>query len=637
MRRSQHRRRSSDGLRGATVNARRGDDDRIHGEGGPDGADGRGRGLSRSDASEAAAVAFVSTIATRDAGAAFAALLRLASREAGITLPEWSIAAGFPRDADDDRLRRAIVAAEDAGLRLVDGKGLFTRRHVRDASDETPSHPVPVETSESFLALLSEPEALAADPSAARLDPRTTAWIPLLVAATRAGRRDDVGLHVALRVGRGGERAVLDLASHLAGAGADVLVPTSRRDLAWTIVQAELHAGRGPLVVVMAQARLLEDPDSSDRDWDAPTSTPEALRLCSGAAALLPALAATRNVYVWPTPATGNLPPEAIEVIGAEIGPVSLDRGWVGSALAERLPGLGPGGTSALTRRHPDPRSAGATLAAIRAAVASGCDVAAACALVLGAAPSEDDAPGPPPDFDEALLACRPEAIALLRIGAEALARGGRVLAFGPPGGGKSSYALALAARLGSGAAGTPGRPAISMSPARILARGWGSTERLLHDLWSRAEQEGATLVADEFGTLCPARDGGTGGNSYLVRSLTDEMLRAMDAHPGVPLIATVNDPASIDPSGIRRFTFVLSFGDALSPAQERLAWRRLLRMDPPAAWRPIGAAVADFPVAASRCRALGRGDPASHAEALRDAKVNRTARLGTPPGTPLH
>ena len=82
-----------------------------------------------------------------------------------------------------------------------------------------------------------------------------------------------------------------------------------------------------------------------------------------------------------------------------------------------------------------------------------------------------------------------------------------------------------------------------------------------------------------------------------------------LDAHPEVPLVATVNDEDACDRAILRRFTMVVSVGDRLSPAQERLAWESVLRTEPPEGWQPVGAAVGDFAAALARCRLLGRDD----------------------------
>lgn len=577
-------------------------------------------------AAAASAIAFVAALATEDAGRVFGALLRIAETSETVDVDRATLAseAGILDAGGLERLERALLALRRVDLKLVETQTL--------PIDAEPSR---VAMSAEFLDCLARPPVVHASGQAARLDPRAMAWIPVLVAATSKCTVEK-GLHVAVRTADGydADRLLVDLAERVAEAGATTWAPVCGAGCAWQIVRAELHTATRPRVVAMRNARLFEEPASGREpcDWDAPAAASEALCTRAEAELLFPAFASLRNVYLWPVPA-GVLPPDVAEVIGAGIGPVSIDAEWATSALVARLPSIGEGGGArTILRARPDPRRADAVLTAVRAAIAAGMPPARACVFVTGSGPSGEDAPASPTDFDPRLLVCRPEAVALLHAADERTGRGGRVLAWGPPGGGKTSYALALAERIGGG-----GRAAISLSPGRILVRAWGATERLLRDAWARAEREGAVIVADEFGSLCGVREASSSGNAYLVRSLTDEMLRAMDAHPDVALIACVNDRASVEPAALRRFTFAFHFGDRLSTDQERLAWRRLLHMDPPAGWKPIGAAVADFPVAAAQCRALGLVAADAHAEALRDALAKRTCTAWRAIRSPLH
>lgn len=94
-----------------------------------------------------------------------------------------------------------------------------------------------------------------------------------------------------------------------------------------------------------------------------------------------------------------------------------------------------------------------------------------------------------------------------------------------------------------------------------------------------------------------------------------------------MPLLATTNDVAAIDPAVRRRFAFVLTFSDAKSAPKERLAWSVLFGREPTAGWRACGAAVAEVVLARRRCRMLGRDDSASLAAAVATARAERTGR----------
>ncbi len=350
-------------------------------------------------------------------------------------------------------------------------------------------------------------------------------------------------------------------------------------------------------------------------------------------------LPGVRATYVWQAPATGALPRAYDGLIGGCVGPAGFDRAWSEGVVAAVLPGLDKIGMAALLAQVRDPRDALAMAGMARAAASgTGSDLRAASAFVArsfgarkgGLGPAQ----APPPAFDPRLLVSDHD-VALLLLSAPALAQhGGRILFWGPPGGGKSTFAQALAR-------GMPGCPALSVTPADVLAYRWGAMERRLGDVWARAASEGAVLVVDELDSLCGAREGGSGNNAYLVRCLTDEWLRHLDQHPSVPVLATVNDLAAIDNAIRRRFAFVIHVGDELSADQERLAWSSLLAREPPAGWTPCGAAVADIALARSRCRMLGQTDAADLADAVLRAREARLgpigARLRSPKSGSVH
>ncbi len=156
--------------------------------------------------------------------------------------------------------------------------------------------------------------------------------------------------------------------------------------------------------------------------------------------------------------------------------------------------------------------------------------------------------------------------------------------------------------------------------------RPYGGTERILAELWRRAAIARSPLLIDELDAMCGVRDpsDSSGGNAYLVRMMTDEWIRNLDANPQVPVLATVNDLA-VDPAVLRRFTSM--------PPRRRgpLAWPGASRLElacsawiPPAGWKPCGGAPSDFDAARRRCRMLGLEDAASLAASIERAREAR-------------
>ena len=132
-------------------------------------------------------------------------------------------------------------------------------------------------------------------------------------------------------------------------------------------------------------------------------------------------------------------------------------------------------------------------------------------------------------------------------------------------------------------------------------------------------------MLVDELDTFCGVRENGTsGGNAYLVRSLTNEWLRVLDGHPDVPVVATCNDAAAVDPAVLRRFPFVVVVAADLPPDVERLAWTSIIGVEPPDGWRPVGASVSDVALAAARCAMTGEADAAAFAAAIVGIRATR-------------
>ncbi len=451
-------------------------------------------------------------------------------------------------------------------------------------------------------------------------------WIAAMAAARAAG----AGLHLGLRCRGDGARERRDLAALLCEAGVDVVaVEGFGRALAAELLRVELHAGSRPVVVVVAEERLVEggageEPDHPD------ASRGSASEASSFALSALPWLKAMRAVCVWCLPHDAVPPPALDGLIAGCLGPIRPEASWATSRLASAIGhGVGVAGVAALAGCLEDPRDAGARATAARLLHAAGMGIDEACGAVARSLVPTRFRAARAPDVDLELFSADGEVALLCARAREVALAGGRVLFHGPPGGGKSSLAAHLAARMeASGAAG----PAVVVDAASILVRPYGGTERLLAQLWRRAEIARSPIVVDEFDAMCGVRDpsGGSSGNAYLVRVLTDEWLRRFDAHPGVPVLATVNDPKAVDPAALRRFTSHHFVGGDLPPRLERRAWTTILGMDPPPRWTPCGASPSDFASAKARCRMLGLEDADSLAAAV--AKACDARRGPRPP-----
>ena len=613
---------------------------------------------------EAVLRAAVSEDAARLAKAALG-LREKAGEDRRIDRHELSRAAGFGDDpmAAMERLfaaERATIALLGHGTLDWQGKSPPSRARSggRDRlwfnapDDDDDKEDATVAVSEEMVRL-AEPQPWASAGFERRAAPTVDAvtgdWVAAIADASKAGS----ALHLALRCRNPGTRETEDFCNLLADAGLPVLriEATADEKLASALVTAELHAPRGTVVVVGGGVLVADAVD--DDAFEAPVDDDRRERLEPTAFACTATswLSRLRAVHVWRMPHRGD-PGTAFDgFLGGCVGPIGYDRTWVRGVVHDALEGVGEAGVAALTARVGDPRDAEAMaraaghLAAAKARGGGDPDLDAACAAVAGSF-SERSAPAAPmiepPGFDPRLLACDPDALALLDRAGAAAANGARVLAWGPPGGGKSTFAQALAVRMAN--ASSPKREVILVTPAGILAKALGATERIMESMWARAANAagGAVLLVDELDAMCGVRNpgGGSSGNAYLVRVLTDQWLRCLDLHPDVPIVATVNDLAAVD-AAIRRRFFDLGFGGELSPEAERLAWEVILLKKPPPGWAPCGAAIADIAMSARKCRVLAIEEASGFAKAIEQAREARTGlayrHVNPKAKTPLH
>lgn len=450
-------------------------------------------------------------------------------------------------------------------------------------------------------------------------DEVTASWISILARCPGSGR----GHHLALRCLNRSPREMADVACLAAAASIKVgFIDDSSSTPELSVLRAELHAGAQAALVVI-DVELVSDAGAEDEEdpWDRPAVQTAAPRRSAADERRFEILRGVRNTYLWRAKADLVVDAGLAAFLGGVFGPFAATRQWRDVELSCLAPGIGPVGAAALVARVADPRDAG-PLAAMASVAASALeiDIDEAAVFVAGSlSVRRPQAPMTPAGFDARLVVCDEEGQLLLARASELARHGARVLFWGPPGGGKSTFAQALAAAMGRGAQTVTG--------ASILARHWGVTERIIADLWSRAADDGSSLIIDELDSLCGVRDpGASSGNAYLIRTLTNEFLRVFDTYASVPVIATANHLEAIDAAVRRRFTFVVNVRGELTPEAEELAWRLMFDVEPPTGWAPIGANVSDFANAARRCRMLGLLDSSALAAAL---ERSRDARLG--------
>ena len=358
-----------------------------------------------------AATALVSRAASEDAGALFRTIVELRRDRPDDVLHETHLAtflAGFgPEDHEaEEQVRGADRAfAEAFGTRLV------LEEHLSGGSGRRCFF-----LAAELAAIVDGVAASASGPfDEVVLDAVTKTWVAIVAGAVRSGR----GHHLALRSEGPGDRALADFSVGLAQADVDVLAIAGFERPALALLRCELHGGPRASAVVADCDVLAADPDGGydpDECWEAAAeaATDERpLRMRASTRALLPALAGTRNTYVWRVPLEGSLPRDFAAIVGGRIGPVALDASWSLTSLLEASPGLGSAGVRRLLLAAGDPRDARALVAMAEvAATIPGLEAPEdACRFVaasLRPSRTTNDEPGnvPAVPFDERLIAC---------------------------------------------------------------------------------------------------------------------------------------------------------------------------------------------------------------------------------------
>ncbi len=149
------------------------------------------------------------------------------------------------------------------------------------------------------------------------------------------------------------------------------------------------------------------------------------------------------------------------------------------------------------------------------------------------------------------------------------------ILLFGPPGTGKTTFAKAIASRLGW--------PFVEIFPSRLGADSAGGLAAALRDVFAKiGDLERVLLFIDEVEEIAPARAGATLSPIYAVTNELLKLLPVFRERDLRLLVCATNWVRSLDPAFLRpgRFDYVLPIGLPDTAAREAL-WHRFI---PPAA-----------------------------------------------------
>ena len=144
------------------------------------------------------------------------------------------------------------------------------------------------------------------------------------------------------------------------------------------------------------------------------------------------------------------------------------------------------------------------------------------------------------------------------------------VILFGPPGTGKTSFAKAIASRLGW--------PFVELFPSRLAATGTGGLAASLREAFAElAELDELVLFIDEVEEIATTRTGA----STAELGVTNELLKLIPAfrqHDSRLLVCATNAVHSLDSAFLRpgRFDYVIPVGPPDQPARHAV-WRRYL------------------------------------------------------------
>ena len=192
---------------------------------------------------------------------------------------------------------------------------------------------------------------------------------------------------------------------------------------------------------------------------------------------------------------------------------------------------------------------------------------------------------------------------------------------YGPPGSGKSEFALHLARELGL-------KP-LKKRGSDLISKWVGESEQNIARAFEQAVAEQAVLIFDEADALLADR---TGAQHSWEISQVAEMLTWMEAHP-LPFCCTTNLFERLDQAALRRFLFKVRF-DYLDRGRIALAFERFFGRPVPGEALVLGALTpSDFATVRHKAELLGlNGDTGALVDLLAAesrAKPDRPLPIG--------